>query len=246
MPFRPADELMLTRLPPRSTRCGIAAAQVFHVPIRLTSNTVRHCFCVVWSQVPTVSTPALATDASNPPSCATPSSTAAANASASRTSTHMGDHPAAVLFGQPSRFGQILTCCKRVLQLRQRLADVDQDEVGALLGKPHRVAAAHPPCRPGDQDPLAGDPSAHRVIAASSPLALATEGNAASPFDNLSVVAAKLLTCRVTDCFLRLSRRRFWRSIVVTLGMCGISPSSSNCTGNSVVAHPATTSSALS
>ena len=88
--------------------------------------------------------------------------------SASRTSTTWVITRRTVLFGQPRRFGQILTCCKRVLQLRQRLADVDQDEVGALLGEPHRVAAAHPPCRAGDQDPLAGDPAWPRFVVAHS------------------------------------------------------------------------------
>src|SRR3954447_9271952 len=108
VPFRPAAELMLTMLPPRSTRCGIAAAQVFHVPIRLTSTTVRHCSEVVLSQVPTVSTPALATAASNPPSSVTPSSTAAANAAASRPINDMGQHATAVLLRQPSRLGEIV------------------------------------------------------------------------------------------------------------------------------------------
>src|SRR3984893_12310512 len=41
-PFIAPAELMLTKLPPPSaTRCGTAAAQVFHVPIRFTSTTVR-------------------------------------------------------------------------------------------------------------------------------------------------------------------------------------------------------------
>ncbi|GAA3383803.1 hypothetical protein GCM10020369_11120 [Cryptosporangium minutisporangium] len=42
LPLMPAAELMLTRLPPpRASRWGMAATQVFQAPIRLTSRTVR-------------------------------------------------------------------------------------------------------------------------------------------------------------------------------------------------------------
>ena len=157
VPFSPAAELMLTRLPPRSTRCGSAAAQVFHVPMRLTSTTVRHCSDVVVSQVPTVSTPALATAASRPPSSATPSSTAARQRRSVADVDDVRDRAPAVLLHQAGRLLEIFGRGQRVLDFGQRLADVDQDEVGAFFGESDGVAATHAPRRAGDQNALAGD-----------------------------------------------------------------------------------------
>lgn len=132
---------MLTRLLPRSTRCGSAAAQVCHVSIRFTSTTIRHRSAVVVSQVLAVITPALATAASSPPSWATPSSTAVANAAVSRTST------TSVTAGRPC-FSTSRAASSRSSGSasgysipRQRRADVDQDQVGAFSNLVYGLSA---------------------------------------------------------------------------------------------------------
>ena len=47
------------------------------------------------------------------------------------------------------------------MRLRERLADVDGDDVGALLGQPHRVAAALAARGAGDERDLALEPTSH-------------------------------------------------------------------------------------
>ena len=151
---------MRITLPPASTRCGSAAAQVFHVPMRFTSTTARHCSDVVVSHVPTVSTPALATAASSPPSSATPSCDRRGQAPGVAHVDHRGDGAAAVFFDQANGLVEIFARRQRVLHLGQRLTDVDQDEVSTLLGQAHRMTAAHPARGAGHQDTLAGNPTA--------------------------------------------------------------------------------------
>ena len=86
--MRPATELIrMSDPPPASMRWGMAAMQVFQVPVRLVPMTVSHTSGVTSSQRWTVQTPALAMAMSSRPSRSTPSATAAARASPSRTST---------------------------------------------------------------------------------------------------------------------------------------------------------------
>ena len=167
MPFSPAAELMLTRLPPRSTRWGSAAAQVFQVPIRLTSTTVRHCSGVVVSQVPDGQHAGVGHRGVQ--------AAQFGDAVVDRRGQRRGvadiddvrDGAAAELVDQTCRLVEIVPRGERVFDLRQRCADVDEDEVGAFFGQPHRMAAAHSPRGAGDQHPLAGDSpvrSAHSLL----------------------------------------------------------------------------------
>ena len=71
----------------------------------------------------------------------------------------MGDGAAAVLFDQSSRLLEIFARCEGVVDLRQRLTDIDQNEVGAFLGEPHGMAAAHPARGAGNKYALAAYPS---------------------------------------------------------------------------------------
>ena len=103
---------------------------------------------------PSLAMPALATTMSSRPSSATPSSTAALSASKSRTS-------AWVATIRRSSASTSLTVSARSSGggHRQRaldiVADVDGDDVGALFGQPHRVAAALAAGGAGDEGDLA-------------------------------------------------------------------------------------------
>ena len=164
MPFSPAAELMLTRLPPRSDQmrqCGRAG-----VP-GADQVDVEHgapLLGVVSSQVPTVRTPALATAASNPPN----SCHAVVDGGRQRRRVadvdDLDDGVRAVLFGQASGFGQILTRGQRILQRGQRLADVDQERGRRplRLGAPRDCGPS--PGSPGHQYPLARNPSLKGVV----------------------------------------------------------------------------------
>ncbi len=155
----PAVELIRTiEPPPRSRRWGIAATQVFQVPVRLTPTTVSQTTGSTSSQRCTVQTPALATTASRPPSRAAPSATAVFSASVSRTST------SAVTTRPPTSSTRRLVCSRssargeRVGDRLQVRADVECEDVGALAGQADCVVATLAPPGTGDQHDLAADP----------------------------------------------------------------------------------------
>jgi hypothetical protein len=50
------------------------------------------------------------------------------------------------------RFGQVIRSGQGIFDLRQGLADVDQDQVRTLLGQPHGMTAPHTASRAGDQN----------------------------------------------------------------------------------------------
>ena len=86
-PLMPAVELVQMIDPrPAAMRCGAQATMVFHTPVRLVSRVSCHTAGVTSSHACTVQMPAFAQTMSRCPSCATPSSTAAFSAAASRTS----------------------------------------------------------------------------------------------------------------------------------------------------------------
>src|ERR1700744_4781352 len=156
-------ELILTKLPPPWTsRCGIATAQVFHVPMRFTSTTVRQWSEVVLSQGATVRTPALATAPSNPPRFVDALVDRRAH---SRFVADISDsaHTAAAVRGdQTHRLGQVVLGGQVVFDLRQGLTEVDENEISALLGESDRVTAPQTACGTGDQHAFAGRPAARR------------------------------------------------------------------------------------
>ncbi len=83
----PAVELVqMIEPPPAAIRCGTLTTIVFQTPVRLVSRVSCQTAGLTSSQGCTVQIPALADTMSSRPSWATPSSTAAARAAASRTS----------------------------------------------------------------------------------------------------------------------------------------------------------------
>ena len=79
------------------------------------------------------------------------------------------EDPAVLALDQVGGLGQILgRGCRNRGVLHDRLADVDRDDVGALLGQPHRVATALTARRPGDESDLAFNTSTP-VMATSIP-----------------------------------------------------------------------------
>jgi hypothetical protein len=88
-----AVEPTMTIDPPRPVRsiAGMAARQVFQVPVSTTSIIVCHCSGVACQVLAgQLATPALATTTSSPPKVPSASSTAATSWSWSRTSTTAG------------------------------------------------------------------------------------------------------------------------------------------------------------
>ena len=101
-------------------------------------------------------TPALATTMSSWPNSASPASSAASSSDLTRTSPLV----AAMIRGPVGldlfdRLRQVLRRRQRVVHAVERLADVDGDDVGALLGQPDRVAAALTARRARDECDLA-------------------------------------------------------------------------------------------
>ena len=56
-------------------------------------------------------------------------------------------------------FGQVVFCGQGVFDLRQGFADVEQNDVRALLRKSQRVAAPHAAGGPSDQNAFTGNAS---------------------------------------------------------------------------------------
>src|SRR5690606_12551707 len=75
-----------------------------------------------------------------------------------------GVDPAVEAFHQVGGLGQILRAGQRNLHAVDLSADVDRDDVGALLGHPHRVGAALAPGGPGDECDLAFESSCHVIL----------------------------------------------------------------------------------
>src|ERR1700677_3970772 len=158
----PPTELVSTIDPPRppAIRCGTAARAVCHRPVRLMSMVSFQLPAAIDSTgPPMLAIPALATTMSSRPSSATPSSTAALTASKSRTS-------AWVAMMRRSCASTSLTVSARssgvaIGSALDIVADVDGDDVGPLLGQPHRVAAALAASGAGDESDLAFSSSWH-------------------------------------------------------------------------------------
>src|SRR5258708_411034 len=65
-------------------------------------------------------------------------------------------------FDQVHGLGEIIGSSGIVRDAGRKLAcHVDGDDVGALIGHPHRMRTALAPCRPGDESHPAFEPSAH-------------------------------------------------------------------------------------
>nr|WP_281174621.1 metalloregulator ArsR/SmtB family transcription factor [Cryptosporangium arvum] len=72
--------------------------------------------------------------------------------------THVGrprDDAPVERFDQPDRFGQVVGPSHRIPHRADLAAEIDRDDVRALLGEPDRVTAALPPCGTGDERDLA-------------------------------------------------------------------------------------------
>ena len=166
----PAVELVaMIDPPPAAIRCGTATTNVFHTPVRLMSSVSCQTCGVTSSQVCTVQMPALAQTMSSRPSCATPSSTAAFSAGRVPYVGLGGDDPAVQRLDVLDRLGQVLLGAPSgIRRCRSLRADVDRDDVGALLGQPDRVAATLAAGGPGDEGDLALD-APHRVLPSGDP-----------------------------------------------------------------------------
>ena len=84
-----------------------------------------------------------------------------------------GEDPSVECLDRRDRLGQVGLGGQAVADARDVLADVDRDDVGALLGQPDRVTAALTPRGPGDEGDLACYPSSH----GDSSLAVAVPAN---------------------------------------------------------------------
>jgi hypothetical protein len=71
----------------------------------------------------------------------------------------LGDDPATHVGDQPRRLVEIPRRGGRDDDRVHRTADVEGDDVGALLREPHHLRAPDPPGRAGDQRDLAVEPS---------------------------------------------------------------------------------------
>ena len=132
---------------------------VFQTPVRLTSIISWNISSVSSHAGAAVAMPALATTMSRRPNSETASATADSIAARSRTS-------ALRLITRRSRssimrcgLGEIGVRGAVVLDGLEVAADVERDDVGALLREPYGVATALTACRAGDQSDLALDPS---------------------------------------------------------------------------------------
>ena len=86
------------------------------------------------------------------------------------THVDFGGHDAAVVgLDQIGGLGKVCRCRMRVGQVVDRPADVDGDDVGALLGQPDRVAAALAARGAADERDLALNPAGHREVTLSGP-----------------------------------------------------------------------------
>ena len=138
-------------------RCGSAAWTALMMPIPLVSNTSAQACSgcsLFWPM-----TPALATTMSSLPSSAIPRSIAATQL---RPLAHVGlhrDHPAVQRLDQAGGLLQVVRAGQVVGQAVDVVADVDGDDVRALLRQPHRVAAALTAGGPGDEGNFALDAS---------------------------------------------------------------------------------------
>ena len=75
-----------------------------------------------------------------------------------------GDDPAAVVLDRLRRLFQILRRGQRVQVGLDLLADVDGDDVGALLGEADGMAAALSACRSGDERNFPFEPTCHENL----------------------------------------------------------------------------------
>ena len=110
--------------------------------------------------------PALATTTSSRPSSATPVVDGGLQRRLVADVGHPGDHPAVELLDLDDGLVEVLARRRRVLAddgVDPR-AEVDGDDVGALLREPDRVRAALAARRPGDEDDLALHASGHAVL----------------------------------------------------------------------------------
>ena len=98
--------------------------------------------------------PAVAQTTSRPPSCSTPRSVAACTASVSRTSTTSATIRPPASDDQPGGLVEIGPRGGRNDDGVNRAADVERDDVGALLREPHRLRTPDAPRRTGDQRDL--------------------------------------------------------------------------------------------
>ncbi len=99
--------------------------------------------------------PALASTMSTPPSCATPSSNAGLQRVAVADVGLAGDDPPVQRLDLLDGLGQVSGVDIGYAHRVDLLADVDGDDVGALLGQPDGVAAALAARRAGDEGDLA-------------------------------------------------------------------------------------------
>ena len=153
-------ELMFTRLPPPwSSKCGIAAAQVFHTPMRFTSTTVRQSSRVVLSHGADRQHTGVGHRPVQPAELADAVIDRLAQLGIVADIDDTTHTATAELRHQTYRLGEVILGGQGIFDLRQRFADVDQDEVGTFLGKPQRVAASHTAGGAGDQNTFPGNAS---------------------------------------------------------------------------------------
>src|SRR5690349_2618529 len=164
MPLMPAVELVMMIDPPlpASIIAGIAALSVFQTPVRLTASISSHASSSIDHALgENVAMPALALTMSRRPSSDTPSCTEPAHGGRVAHVGLAGDDAPVEVLDLPRGLLEVLRRRHLVAHRGQLLADVERDDVRALLRQPHRVRATLPPRRPGDQRDLALEPSSH-------------------------------------------------------------------------------------
>ena len=162
-PLSPATELMrTTEPPPDPIRWGMAATQVFHVPVRLIPITVSQTAAVSSSQRWTVQTPALATTMSSRPEQVDAGAHRGRQGFGIPHVDHGRDHAGPGLGHQPDGLVEVGRRGQRVGDRLEVAAQVDPDDVGALAGQPQGVAPALAAGRAGDQRHLSRHPARWR------------------------------------------------------------------------------------
>ena len=151
--------------PPRppAMRCGTPAFTVFHTPPRLTSiMSVQSSSLVLSSVVAAVADACVGDDDVQPAQLI--------DAGVDRCLERVvvahvdlgGVDAAVVALDQIRGLGQVLRCGQRDPAFGDNwLTDVDGDDVGALFGQPHRMAATLAARRAGDESDLAFNTSSH-------------------------------------------------------------------------------------
>ena len=158
----PAVELVqMIEPPPAAIRCGTLTTMVFQTPVRLVSRVSCQTCGVTSSQVWMVQMPALALTMFEPAELGHPVVDRGLQGTGVPHVGRCGHDPPVQGLHRLDRLGQLGLGRQRVAHRVVVPADVDRDDLGALLGEPDRVRPALPPRGPGDEGDLACYSSCH-------------------------------------------------------------------------------------